>query len=225
MDGEEGLLQEADPLFLLLLRLLKDGLHLLHVARRVGRHFLQGLLVVISALRSQEQFCDELCYEATDRALMFFSCFVFTETELECISHLKLSAVPMWCSVNTVRGIIITHVHAKEVFRTGIRGRGSCLQLTTPQLNKYQRTQQTGDTSLECHMLDPLTGETGLQREPGFDDVRLCSVFGTPLTSSFCSVALSLAQVIFRFFSGLISASSFACFSLSRAVCSFWQDL
>lgn len=159
VDGEEGLLQEADPLFLLLLRLLKDGLHLLHVARRVGRHFLQGLLVVLSALRSQEQFYDELCYEATDRALMFFSCFVFTETELECISHLKLSAVPMWCSVNTVRGIIITHVHAKEVFRTGIRGRGSCLQLTTPQLNKYQRTQQTGDTSLECHMLDPLTGK------------------------------------------------------------------
>lgn len=155
MDGEEGLLQEADPLSLLLLRLFKDGLHLLHVARRVGRHFLQGLLVVLSALRSQEQFYDELCCKATHRAL---SCFVFTENELECISHLKLSAVPMWCSVNTVHGIIITHVHAKEVFRTDILGRGSCLQLMTPQLNKYQRTQQTGDTSLECHMLDPLTG-------------------------------------------------------------------
>lgn len=72
VDGEEGLLQEADPLFLLLLRLFKDGLHLLHVARRVGRHFLQGLLVVLSALRSQEQFYDELRYKATDRALMVF---------------------------------------------------------------------------------------------------------------------------------------------------------
>lgn len=72
MDGEEGLLQEADPLSLLLLRLFKDGLHLLHVARRVGRHFLQGLLVVLPALRSQEQFHDELCYEATYGALMVF---------------------------------------------------------------------------------------------------------------------------------------------------------
>lgn len=60
VDGEEGLLQEADPLSLLFLRLFKDGLHLLHIARRVGRHFLQGLLVVLSALRSQEQYYDEL---------------------------------------------------------------------------------------------------------------------------------------------------------------------
>lgn len=55
VDGQEGLLQEADPLPLLLLRLLEDGLHLLHVARRVGRHVLQGFLVVLLALRPQHK--------------------------------------------------------------------------------------------------------------------------------------------------------------------------
>lgn len=51
VDGEEGLLQKADPLPLLLLRLVKDGFHLLHVARRVGRHVLQNLLVVLFSLQ------------------------------------------------------------------------------------------------------------------------------------------------------------------------------
>lgn len=55
VDGEEGLLQEAHPLPLLLLRLLEDGLHLLHVARRVGRHVLQDFLVVLFALWPQHK--------------------------------------------------------------------------------------------------------------------------------------------------------------------------
>lgn len=61
VDGEEGLLQEADPLPLLLLRLFKNGLHLLHVARRVGRHILEGFLVVLSVLQAahKDRFYDE----------------------------------------------------------------------------------------------------------------------------------------------------------------------
>lgn len=61
VDGEEGLLQETDPLPLLLLRLLKNGLHLLHVARRVGRHILEGFLIVLSVLQAahKDRFYDE----------------------------------------------------------------------------------------------------------------------------------------------------------------------
>lgn len=50
VDGEEGLLQEAHPLPLLLLRLLEDGLHFLHVAWCEARHVLQDFLVVLFAL-------------------------------------------------------------------------------------------------------------------------------------------------------------------------------
>lgn len=52
VDGEEGLLQETDPLPFLLLRLFKDGFHLFHVAGRVGRHILQHFLVLILTLRA-----------------------------------------------------------------------------------------------------------------------------------------------------------------------------
>lgn len=52
VDGEEDLLQEADPLSFLLLRLFKNGFHLLHVARRVGRHVLQHLLILLPALQA-----------------------------------------------------------------------------------------------------------------------------------------------------------------------------
>lgn len=45
VDGQEGLFEEDDPAALLILRLVEDRLHLLHVARRVAVHLLQDLLV------------------------------------------------------------------------------------------------------------------------------------------------------------------------------------
>lgn len=54
VDGHEGLFEEADPLLLLLLRLIKNGLHLLHVVRRVGREILQHLLIFLADLSSEQ---------------------------------------------------------------------------------------------------------------------------------------------------------------------------
>lgn len=45
MDGEERLFEEDDPLALLVLRLVKDGLHLLHVAWSVAVHLLEDFLI------------------------------------------------------------------------------------------------------------------------------------------------------------------------------------
>lgn len=45
VDGEKGLFEEDNPLALLVLRLVKDGLHLLHVARSVAVHLLQDFLI------------------------------------------------------------------------------------------------------------------------------------------------------------------------------------
>lgn len=50
VDGEEGLFEEDDPLALLVLRLIEDGLHLLHVARSVAVHLLQDLLIAAADL-------------------------------------------------------------------------------------------------------------------------------------------------------------------------------
>lgn len=58
MDGQEGLLQETDAFPLLLLRLLKNDLHLLHVARRVAADVLQELLVALPSLR-RLRFCSD----------------------------------------------------------------------------------------------------------------------------------------------------------------------
>lgn len=52
MDGEEGLFEEDDPLALFVLRLVKDGLHFLHVAWSVAVHLLQDLLVAATNLRN-----------------------------------------------------------------------------------------------------------------------------------------------------------------------------
>lgn len=51
VDGEESLLQKTDPLPLLLLRLLKNGFHLFHIAGRVRCHILQHFLVALSNLQ------------------------------------------------------------------------------------------------------------------------------------------------------------------------------
>lgn len=51
VDGEESLFEKYNPLALLLLRLVKDGLHLLHVARSVVVHLLQDLLVAGTDLK------------------------------------------------------------------------------------------------------------------------------------------------------------------------------
>lgn len=53
VDGQQSLLQEHDPLTLLVLRLVEDGLHLLHVARGVAVHLLQDLLVAGADLRTR----------------------------------------------------------------------------------------------------------------------------------------------------------------------------
>lgn len=102
VDGEEGLLQEAHPLPLLLLRLLEDGLHLLHVAGREGRHVLQDFLVVFFALRRRHKssFMTGLRNNTTDKVppSCFFFVLVFTARDLGCISYLKLS---MHRSINT----------------------------------------------------------------------------------------------------------------------------
>lgn len=45
VDGEEGLFEEDNPLPLFILRLVKDGLHLLHVARSVAVHLLEDFLI------------------------------------------------------------------------------------------------------------------------------------------------------------------------------------
>lgn len=50
VDGQEGLFEESDPLALLFLRLVKNGLHLLHIARNVAVHLLQDLLVASTNL-------------------------------------------------------------------------------------------------------------------------------------------------------------------------------
>lgn len=53
VDGQEDLLEKADPLPLLLLRLFENGFHLLHIARCVGRHVLQEFLISISSLQAE----------------------------------------------------------------------------------------------------------------------------------------------------------------------------
>lgn len=104
VDGEEGLLQETHPLPLLLLCLLEDGLHLLHVAWRVGRHVLQDFLVVLFALRPQYKSClmTRLRNNTTDKvpSSCVFFVLVFTVYDLGCISYLKLS---MRRPINTER--------------------------------------------------------------------------------------------------------------------------
>lgn len=64
VDGEESLLQKADPFPLLLLRLFKNGFHLLHVARCVGRHILQRFLIALSSLQAAQKksFMTKGCY-------------------------------------------------------------------------------------------------------------------------------------------------------------------
>lgn len=52
VDGEEGLLEEDNPLALFVLRLVKDGLHLLHVARSVAVHLLQDFLIASTDLEA-----------------------------------------------------------------------------------------------------------------------------------------------------------------------------
>lgn len=51
VDGQEGLFEEGDPLALLLLRLVKNGLHLLHIARNVAVHLLQDLFIASTNLK------------------------------------------------------------------------------------------------------------------------------------------------------------------------------
>lgn len=74
VDGEEGLLQKADPLPLLLLRLFKNGFHLLHVARRVGRHILQHFLVALSTLQAahRKSFMMKLPHISSGRTSIVF---------------------------------------------------------------------------------------------------------------------------------------------------------
>lgn len=55
VDGQEGLLEEEDPPALFVLRLLEDGLHLLHVAGRVAVDLLQHLLVAPAHLGAASQ--------------------------------------------------------------------------------------------------------------------------------------------------------------------------
>lgn len=94
VDGEEGLLEEADPLPLLLLRLLENGLHLLHVAWGVGRHILQHLLIVLSTLQTAHRdiFMRKSIRTHTNRVSHMAHC-------LKSIN--LLFTVPMLGSVNT----------------------------------------------------------------------------------------------------------------------------
>lgn len=70
VDGEERLFEEDDPLALLLLRLVKDGLHLLHVARSVAVHLLQDFLIASANLNTEmsvmlsDMRWDSVCYWA-----------------------------------------------------------------------------------------------------------------------------------------------------------------
>lgn len=52
VDGEEGLFEEDNPPALFILRLVEDGLHLLHVARSVAVHLLQDFLVAGTDLKT-----------------------------------------------------------------------------------------------------------------------------------------------------------------------------
>lgn len=52
VDGQESLFEEAYPLPLFLLWLVKDRLHFLHVARSITRHFLKNLLIAGSHLHT-----------------------------------------------------------------------------------------------------------------------------------------------------------------------------
>lgn len=58
VDGQKSLFEEAYPLSLLLLRLVKDRLHFLHVAWSITRHFLKNLLIAGSHL--QTGICSQL---------------------------------------------------------------------------------------------------------------------------------------------------------------------
>jgi len=56
VDGEEGLFEEDDPLSLLILRLVKNGLHLFHVARSVAVHLLQDFFIAGTNLNIETRF-------------------------------------------------------------------------------------------------------------------------------------------------------------------------
>lgn len=138
------------------------------------------------------------------------------EREVWYITHLvlMLELHKHWAEV------IITQVHRSEVFGTWIYG---CL-FKTAWLNVITCNGSTNVHS-KCSTFNFLAPVVNFEASEQWFEVKTCTVFTSLLTFNFSPVAFSRAPASFCFFSGLISASSFACFSLSRAVCSFWQDL